>query len=119
MSNLLNAIELSEQSHSAHHQTTSRHSGAAYQPTNLGMVSSLKATRQPRRLPAWLLPALIVALPVAGVIAYTQQMPATQTQSLSPALTPASVTVTPVERNAVPAATPAVVPVIVDKIPGV
>ncbi|MGF1757920.1 general secretion pathway protein GspB [Photobacterium sagamiensis] len=120
MSNLLNAIELSEQSHSAqshsaHHQTTSHHSGAAYQPANLGMVSSLKAIRQPRRLPTWLLPALIVALPVAGAIAYTQQMPATQTQSLSPALTPVSVAVIPVERNAMLAA----VPVIADKIPGV
>ncbi|PSW02634.1 general secretion pathway protein GspB [Photobacterium lipolyticum] len=123
MSNLLNAIELSEQSHSAqshsaHHQTTSRHSGAAYLPANLGMVSSLRASCQPRRLPTGLLPALIVALPVVGAIAYTQLMPATQTQSPSPALTAASVTVTPVDRNAVPAAT-AAVPVIADKIPGV
>ncbi|MFC1502743.1 general secretion pathway protein GspB [Pseudomonadota bacterium] len=120
MSNLLNAIELSEQSHSAqshsaHNQTTSRHSAAAYQPANLSMVSSLRVTRQPRRLPTWLLPTLIVALPVAGAIAYTQLMPATQTLSPSPALAPASATVTSLERNTVPAA----VPVIADKIPGV
>lgn len=105
MSNLLKAIERSEQSHSVHHQAASRHSGAA-------MVSSLRATR-PRRLPVWLLPVLIVALPVAGAIGYTRLTPATQTQSSSLA------SVIPAERSAVSAVSPAAVPDIAGKIPGV
>lgn len=133
MSNLLNAIQQSEQSYSAQdysaqNQAGNRHSGIAYQPANLARVSSLRATRLPRRLPGWLLPALIVVLPVAGALVYTQRVPVTQPQPLAstpasttPASTPApapavtSATVIPVLRNTVPTVTP----VIADKLAGV
>ncbi|ELR64701.1 General secretion pathway protein B [Photobacterium marinum] len=68
MSNLLNAIQQSEQ----HHQVyTSR------------PVQPLKAVAGSRSLSSWLLPALLVMVPVAGTLAYGQWHSQVQRESVS------------------------------------
>lgn len=97
MSNLLNAIEQSEQGHSAQQSQPVTHQV----PHGNAVVHSLKQDKLTPKVPSWLLPLVIAILPAVLIVGYKIQMSSETeltAQSLAPLAQPQEVRVIAPER---------------------